>query len=94
MNPLSNMDIDKARAVNCQACGRQIDVQMRRCPGCGKWVRPFSTGGVPADRPAYERGSDPGADEHATAQEWVGDGAFIKRAQRLPRNAKRPGWKD
>lgn len=87
------MDIDKSRASNCQGCGRAIDVQMRRCPGCGQWVRPFSTGGVPADRPAFDRGSDLDASAVGT-QEWVGDGQFIKRAKRLPRDAKRPGWKD
>lgn len=93
MNPLSNMDIDKTKAVNCQACGRTIDVQMRRCPGCGRWVRPFSTEGVPSDKAAFPRGSDPSPESAAQGQEWVGEGSFIKRARSLPRDARRPGWK-
>lgn len=88
------MDIDKARSVNCQECGRPIDVQMRRCPGCGRWVRPFSTDGIPSDREAFGRGSDLGGTNAAQGQEWVGDGQYIKRAKRLPRDAKRPGWRE
>ena len=91
---MSNMDIDKTKAVSCNSCGRSIDVQMRRCPGCGKWVRPFSAHGVPADREAFPRGSDVTSDGVAQGQEWVGDGSYIRRSQRLPRGARRDGWSD
>lgn len=75
------MDIDKSAAVNCPACGRGIDVQLRRCPGCGRWVRPFSTGGDPSDRPAFGRGDQLADASQAGTQEWVGDGQYIKRAR-------------
>jgi hypothetical protein len=83
------MDIDPTLSANCPDCGKSIGVQMRRCPGCGRWVRPFSTNGVPSDRPVYRRGDQLADASQAAGQEWVGEGQYIRRAKPLPRGNKR-----
>ena len=33
---------------SCQSCGKPVAMNMRRCPSCGDWIRPWSTGGKPS----------------------------------------------
>lgn len=41
---------------NCAACGKPVALNMRRCPGCGAWVRPWSVGGKKSQWARYDVG--------------------------------------
>ena len=44
------------QAANCPKCSRAVAPNMRRCPGCGAWMRPWSTGGSPSRWARYDVG--------------------------------------
>jgi len=45
-----------SQPANCPECSRAVSPNMRRCPGCGAWMRPWSTGGAPSRWAKYDVG--------------------------------------
>ena len=52
---------------NCSSCGKPVAMNMRRCPACGDWQRPWSTGGKPSRWARYPVGGSGRPDEHGQA---------------------------
>lgn len=48
---------------NCTSCGKPTAKNMRRCPACGAWQRPWSVGGKPSRWNVYDVGGSGRPDE-------------------------------
>ena len=76
---------------NCSACGKPVALTQRRCPACGAWQRPWSTGGKPSRWARYdvggsgrpdERGSQQGQHSEVESSVWVRwgpNGEYVKQ---------------
>ena len=56
---------------------------MRRCPQCGAWVRPWSTGGVPSTWSKYPTGGAVGRPDEAGSSSWVPYGKLKDRVRQV-----------
>ena len=77
---------------NCSSCGKPVALNMRRCPHCGDWQRPWSTGGKPSRWARYEVGGSGRPDERGgntgQAQEvqssvwvrWGPNGEYVRQS--------------
>ena len=77
---------------NCTACGKPVALTQRRCPSCGSWQRPWSTGGKPSRWARYDVGGSGRPDEwggqmgqHAEVQSsvwvrWGPNGEYVRQS--------------
>ena len=49
-------DMGTGQPTTCPSCNRAVAPNMRRCPGCGAWMRPWSVGGRPSRTEQYRVG--------------------------------------
>ena len=77
--------------ANCTSCGKPVAMNMRRCPSCGAWQRPWSVGGKPSRWAHYKVGGSGRPEEHGanTGQHgevsssvwvrWGPNGEYVKQ---------------
>jgi hypothetical protein len=75
-------------------------MNMRRCPGCGAWVRPWSVGGKKSRWAHYEvggsgrpddKGANVGQNQEVQASQWVVKG---KNKDFVEQKTSSGGWAD
>ena len=85
---------------SCTSCGKPVAMTMRRCPGCGAWVRPWSTGGKKSRWPKYEvggsgrpedKGVNVGQNSEVQSSQWVVKG---KNKDFVEQKTPEGGWAD
>lgn len=67
----------------CSECNTALKPNMRRCPQCGAWVRPWSTGGVPSTWSKYQVGGAIGKPTDAGGSAWVPYGERKDRVRQV-----------
>jgi hypothetical protein len=77
---------------NCTACGKPTAKNMRRCPSCGEWQRPWSTGGKPSRWNEYDVGGSgrpddwgagagrPGEVKSSVWVRWGPNGEYVRQS--------------
>ena len=75
---------------SCSACGKPVMAYVRRCPACGAWLRPWSTGGKPSTWSRYrlggagrpeEWGAELGDPSEAAGSVWSAYGPNMDRVR-------------
>ena len=77
--------------ANCTDCGKPVAKNMRRCPSCGSWQRPWSVGGKPSRWNTYSVGGSGRPDDWGGSagsnnevkssvwQRWGPNGEYVKQ---------------